>query len=29
MRAVLAEMERALHPTTTYPYRFAAHDKGV
>jgi hypothetical protein len=29
MRAVLADMERALNPTTTYAYRLAAHDKGV
>jgi len=29
MRALLAEMERDLNPTSVYPYRLAAHSKGV
>jgi hypothetical protein len=29
MRALLAEMERDLNPTTTYAYRLAAHAKGL
>ncbi len=27
--ALRAEMRRALNPSTTHAYRFAAHDKGV
>jgi hypothetical protein len=29
MRDLLAEMERSLNPTSVYPYRLAAHSKGV